>query len=809
MPDPRPNRPLAASEDDSGKPKTATDGRATEAAALLAPLEWIELSRYSVVGPYLRFDHRTRHTLKEFRQRAVATFAVPAHRPKNFLLWGAPGSGKSYLVQQLARVAGDGIEYLELNVGGLEREQFRSRLEGATNSGRPLLCLVDEVDARPGEAWPFETLLPYLDPASPRGAATCYCLAGSGGANLGEFKDRLLARPKGADLLSRIPRGNEVAVAPLDVGDRLLVSLAQLALAASEEGRELREVEKLALYYLAVDDELVSARRLRDVAIESIQRMPPGEDRLRYDHLFAPGDPLNKAFWARAAAVRDSLSNRFLAFEGRALTARAVAAVSLPSAVALVPPKRLEDSRWVGVLPFASYSPDPADEYFADGMTEELISALARIDGLKVISRTSVMTYKGRVATASLIGRELGVGTLLEGSVRKAGSRVRITAQLIDVRNDRPTWSETYDRDFGDLLAIQSDIARRVAEAARGRVLGHSTAPAGARNPATAAAHALYLKGRFFWNRTTREWLEKALDQFEQAIAADPTYAPAFSGLAESYLLLGRRGDLPAAEVYPKAVSNAERALALDPDLAEPHAALGAIRQEYEWKWAESEREFLRALELKPSSSTAHAWYGLYLGHVGRFDEAVAEAEQARELDPFATRTHCWAAEELVFSRRFEEALGASERALEIDPQFGPAHAQSGIALVEMGRYDEAIDRFENANRLFGAQAVAGRLGHAHAKAGHADAARRMVTELAAARTPHPSANPALPPSPYNSLDVALVHLGLGETAEAIRWLELARDQRVPEVVHYAHEPIYAPIRDVPAFRALVRSIGL
>jgi TolB-like protein/Tfp pilus assembly protein PilF len=807
MMEPRPGAPSDRSPSEGGEKEAAAEARAARAAALLTPLEWIELGRYSVVGPYLRFDHLTRHALKEFRQRVVGTFGEPGRHPRNFLLWGAPGSGKSYLVQQLARAAGVGTEYLELNVGGLEREQFRSRLDAAVTSDRPLLCLVDEVDARPGETWPFEILLPYLEPSSPRVSPTCFCLAGSGGGSLVEFKERLRARPKGPDLLSRIPHGNEVAVDPLDVGDRLLVSLAQLVLAAGEVGLELREAEKFALYYLSVDEELASARRLRDLATESVRRMPPGEDRLRYDHLFAPGDPENKAFWARAAPVREALSNRFFGIEGRALSARTSGSSQVP--VELVPPKRLEDAHWVGVLPFVSFSPDTADEYFADGLTEELISALACVDGLRVISRTSVMTYKGRKATAGVIGRELGVGTLLEGSVRKVGSRVRISAQLIDVKNDRPTWSGSYDRDFDDLLEIQGDIARRVAEVARGRVLGHAPSPPGVSEPTTAAAHALYLKGRFFWNRMTREWLEKAVVQFEEAVAADPNYAPGYSGLADSFLMLGRRGDRPAAEVYPKAVANAERALALDPDLAEPHAALGSIRQEYEWKWSESEREFLRAIALKPSGATTHAWYGLYLGHVGRFDEAIAEARTAQELDPFATRPHYWAAEELIFGRRFQEAIAATDRALEIDPQCGPAHAQAGIALVEMGRYDEAIERFESANRLFGAQAVAGRLGHAHGKAGHTEVARGIVAQLTATRTPPVSPNPGLRPSAYNSLDVAFVYLGLGETAEALQWFALARDQRVPEVVHYAHEPIYAPVRELPAFRALIRSIGL
>src|ERR1700691_3022644 len=224
-------------------------GPGTAAADLLASLDWIDLGRYSVIGPYLRFDHRTRSALKEFRQRVVASLSAQSTHPKNFLVWGAPGTGKSYLIQQIARMSKASVNFVEVNVAGLSQEAFRAQLEGLDAIPGSVLCLIDEVDSRPADTWPYETLLPFLEPSTPRKAPTCYCLAGSGGGSLTAFKDGIRGRPKGADLLSRIPQTNEVAIEALEVGDRLLVSTVQLMLAAAAEGRDIREVEKFAMYY--------------------------------------------------------------------------------------------------------------------------------------------------------------------------------------------------------------------------------------------------------------------------------------------------------------------------------------------------------------------------------------------------------------------------------------------------------------------------------------------------------------------------------------------------------------------------------
>jgi adenylate cyclase len=463
----------------------------------------------------------------------------------------------------------------------------------------------------------------------------------------------------------------------------------------------------------------------------------------------------------------------------------------------------------LAVLPFASVSPDPQDDYFADGLTDELIGVVARTPGLSVISRTSAMRYKEAAKPVGEIGRELRVGTILEGSVRKAGNRVRISARLVDVQRDRQLWSERFDRELSDVFAIQEEIAEEVARALQLRLL--PTPPVGATVHAARSteAYTLYLKGRYFWNKGTHESLLKALEQFQQAVELEPTYGPAYAGIADSYLLLGRRGDDVPQIAYPKAVDNALKALRLDASLAEPHAALGSIRQEYEWKWADSEAEFIRALELNPSYSTAHSWYALFLGHVGRFTEALGESARAQELDPLSHRIHASAAEEFIFARQYDDAIRAAERALELEPSFGSAHGYIGQALVGQGLTDRAIHEFEEAGRLLGAQALMGRLGHALALSGRTTEALHLAEQLKEGFATATPGNPFLSPTPYASLDIGLVYLGLGQVTTALEWFERAREDRVPEVVHFKCEPIYDPLQKEPRFRALLESVGL
>ena len=786
-----------------------TPPNSDEARSLLTSLQDVELERFAIVGSCLRFDERSRNHLRVFRQRLAESFFSRSTAPRNFLLWGTPGSGKSYLMQQIARSLPPEVRYLELNLAQLTQASLRSGLEDFAATPGPGLCFIDECDALPDQAWPYEVLLPYLEPPVPPPHPMAYVLAGSGGADLDELTQRIRSRPKGTDLLSRIPRGNEFVVGTLGPGDKILVSIVQLLLAAKEEGHTVKEIEKLALYYLAVHPAFTSARQLRSRAAQCAQRIPPAEETIRYDYLFRAGDPENKRFWTETESVRNGLEDVFV---------RVSPSLLLPGGPALATDARaarrasaLEGPSYprLAVLPLANISPDSKDEYFADGLTDELIGVISRIPGLSVISRTSVMRYKGATKQIGEIGRELSVATVLEGSVRKDGNRVRVSAQLVDVAGDRTLWSEQFDRELRDVFAIQEEVSQQVARALKPRLIPSPGGGSGVHGTSNTEAYTLYLRGRYFWNRGTKDWLLKALEEFERAAKLDPTYGPAHAGVADSLLLLGRRGDVAPGDAYPRAVESALHALKLDPDLAEPHTALGAIRQEYEWKWAESEREFKQALELNPSYSTAHSWYALYLGHVGRFAEALAESAQAAELDPLSHRIYTGAAEEFIFARQYDDAIRAAQRALEVEPSFGPAHAFIAEALVEQGTPDLAIREFEEAGRLLGAQAWMGRLGHAQALLGRQEEAIRIIDQLKVNFAPATPGNPFLSPSPYASLDIGLVHLGLGESEAALDWFERARDDRVPEVVHFKCEPIYDPVRKEPRFRAILRSIGM
>jgi len=407
------------------------------------------------------------------------------------------------------------------------------------------------------------------------------------------------------------------------------------------------------------------------------------------------------------------------------------------------------------------------------------------------------------------VAGELGAGTILEGSVRKAGNKLRITVQMIDATTDRHLWAESYDRDMKDVFSIQSDVAQRVAQALRTKTLSSSRRLTGRKPQATAEAYELYLKGRYYWNRGTLDWFLKALEQFEQAIEKDPGYAPAYSGLADTYLLLGRNGHVTPKLAYPKAVQYALKALAIDEGQAQPHVALAAIRQEYEWKWREAESEFKLAIEANPSYATAHGWYALYLGHVGRLEEAITEVRRAQELDPLSPRIQCNASEEYLFARNYDSALECAQRALEIDPNYGGAHGYAGYAYVEMGLYDRAIAEFQQAGRMQGARGWMGRLGHAYGLSGERDEAIRILDELKKEPIQPPPKSPFLPPPPDSSFDTGLVHLGLGEFGQAVHWLDRAADARTAEIIHVKCEPIYDKIRQEPTFQRLIKRIGL
>lgn len=288
---------------------------AREARSLINGLDWVTLSRYRVVGNYTRYDETVRNALKDVRQKITAGFDRPSRKRENHLTWAAPGSGKTYLVQQVAASLPRAISYRELDLARYSQQEFLSSLSQLDTEDKPYLCLVDEIDAKPQESWPYEVLLPYLDAAVDRGAQFVFVLAGSSGSSVSEMKERIASRPKGADLLSRIPGGNEYEIPPINLGDRILVVLSQFRQAGQEAGREIQAVEKLSLYYVALNSHLANARQLRELAVRAIERLPTGEDRVKYDHLFGAGDPENKAFWMESLPAASDLANRFVTLE--------------------------------------------------------------------------------------------------------------------------------------------------------------------------------------------------------------------------------------------------------------------------------------------------------------------------------------------------------------------------------------------------------------------------------------------------------------------------------------------------------------
>ena len=293
----------------------ADDPVAREARSFMAELDWVVLSRYRVVGDYTRHGETVRNALKDVRHKIAAGFDRPSRKRENFIIWAAPGSGKTYFVQQAAASLPQTVRYQECNLAKCSGEEFLSGLAQFDAENKPCLCLIDEVDAKPREAWPYEVLLPYLDANIDRGTQFVFVLAGSSGSSLVEMKKQIASRPKGADLLTRIPAGNEFEIPPMNLGDRVLVVLSQFRQAGREAGRDVKEVEKLSLYYVALNSRLANARQLRELAVRAIERLPIGEDRIKYDHLFGAGDPENKAFWMQSLPAAVDLTNRFVTLE--------------------------------------------------------------------------------------------------------------------------------------------------------------------------------------------------------------------------------------------------------------------------------------------------------------------------------------------------------------------------------------------------------------------------------------------------------------------------------------------------------------
>lgn len=456
----------------------------------------------------------------------------------------------------------------------------------------------------------------------------------------------------------------------------------------------------------------------------------------------------------------------------------------------------------LAVLPFQNLSGRPEEEFFSDGMTEEMIAELGRLrpERFGVIARTSAMRYKNSDKPLGEIGRDLGVDYLLEGSVRRTAERVRITAQLIQLRDETHLWAETYERDLADVFAIQSEVARRIARSLALELLPPAAAVRTQPPTRSSAAHEEYLKGRFQWSKRTEDGLNRSLTHFQRAVEADPGYALGYVGMADAYDLLADYGASPPAEVLPKAKAAALRALEIDPELAEAHASLGWVTLVYDRDLAAAEESFRRAIALNPGYASAHQWYAYCLKAMGRHAEALAEVRRAQEMDPLSLIINAVVGWHLYLERRYDEAIAQCRKVVEMDPRFPRVHSYLGWSLLQKGRYREAIAALEKARELYGdSPARLAELGHGYAVAGRREEARRILDELGEASRRR-----------YVEADlVARIHVGLGDRERALEWLGRAIDEHAVKLVLLKVDPSLDPLRGDPRFDDLLRRAGL
>jgi len=454
----------------------------------------------------------------------------------------------------------------------------------------------------------------------------------------------------------------------------------------------------------------------------------------------------------------------------------------------------------IAVLPFDNLSRDPDNAYFAEGVQDEILTRLAKVADLKVISRTSTQHFKSAPDNLPQIAKQLGVAHILEGSVQKSGEQVRVNVQLINALTDAHLWGDTYDRKLTDIFAVESEIAKTIAETLQARLTGSEKTLITKTPTVNPEAYELYLKGRFFWNKRTGADLLKSIDYFKQAVEKDQKYALAYAGLADAYVLLPPYGAASPSESFPQAEAAARKALELDDTLAEAHTSLGQVLLFYDLDFAGSTMEFERALSLDPNYATAHHWYGGGgpLLALGQFDRAIKEGKRAVELDPLSLINNADLGWLYFNARRYNEAEAQARKTLEMDSHFYLAHYYLGEVLQLKGQLTEAIAEYKKAAELDDDPFVLGLLAQAYAKLGQRDEALKMLGQLQELATRRY----------VTSYSFALVHIALGEKDKAIDWLERAyRDRAGPDIALIKVDPFLDPLRGHPRFEALVQKI--
>ena len=451
----------------------------------------------------------------------------------------------------------------------------------------------------------------------------------------------------------------------------------------------------------------------------------------------------------------------------------------------------------IAVLPLENLSGEPDQEYFSDGMTEALITSLSQIRSLRVISRTSVMAFKGARKPLSDTAKELNVEVVLEGSVLRVADRVRITAQLTRASSDELLWAESYDRELNDVLALQDELARTIAERVQIKLTPQEEVRLGSAKEVNPEAYEAYLKGRYYWNKRTEPGLKRGIEYFAQAIESDPNYALAYTGLADSYLMLVRYQVLRPTEAFPNGEAAARKALAIDDGLGAAHTSLATILSDYYWDWQEADSEHRRAIELDPNYAAGHKEYSEFLGLLGRSGEAIRVGKRALELDPISVKALGTQGFAFYRSRQYDKAIDALGKALDMDPSMGPLQIALGLSYLLNGMYEEGISALQKQGDFtFPLEPY---LGYGYGKAGNSEEAQKILDALqrqAAYRYVSP-------------VFIALVHLGLGEYSRALDWLEKGYEERAWMMLTLKAEPVYDPLRSEPRFHEILKKMNL
>ena len=473
---------------------------------------------------------------------------------------------------------------------------------------------------------------------------------------------------------------------------------------------------------------------------------------------------------------------------------------------ALVPNENKTSTAWpavseksIAVLPFDNLSEDKSNAYFAEGVQDEILTRLAKVADLKVISRTSTQRFKNAPANLPDIARQLGVAQILEGSVQKSADQVRVSVQLINALTDTHLWADTFDRKLTDIFTVESEIAKTIADVLQAKLTGSEKMMIAKRPTENLEAHELYLRGRFFWNKRTAADLRKSIDYFDQAIAKDPNYAPAYAGEAQAWTLLSAYNAASPADSYPQAEAFAKKALAIDETSSEALVGLASFKARYQFDVAGALKDYERAIELNPNDATAHHWLGGdCFSATGQHTREVAELKRAAELDPLSLIINSNLGVAYTRAGRLDEAVAQLRKAIELDDSFYPAHREYGLALELQGKIPEAISQYERAAALTDDPIPLGALGRIYGIAGRRAEARKIFEQLRQLRAQRYTAAYAL----------ALAALGLGDKTEALHWLEQAYRERDGDSIAVIRvDPMLTPLHGDPRFEALAEKI--